>query len=96
MTKEQLEQLSQEELLKLFIEKSNQVQDLQARLTIAEAQLTSLGLIQEHILNANSVQLNDSIREKLEQLSQTQADLVALLSQSGESEAEVIPDKETE
>ena len=88
MTNEQLDQLSQEELLKLFIEKSNQVQDLQARLTIAEAQLTSLGLIQDHILNASSVQLNDTIREKLEQLAKTQADLIALLDQSGETEAE--------
>lgn len=86
MTNEQLEQLSQEELLKLLIEKSHQVQDLQARLTIAEAQLSNLELIQDYIHNAKPGQWEGAIREKLEQLAKTQEDLLALLSQSGESD----------
>ena len=90
MTNEQLEQLSQAELLKLFIEKSHQVQELQARLTIAEAQLSSLGLIQNYIRAAHSSQWEEAIREKLEQLAQTHADLQALLNKADE------PDPDTE
>ena len=90
MTDTQLEQLSQEELLKLFIEKSRQVEALQARLTVAEAQLTSLGLIREHIKTdagiiskqdqMRSAQWQQAVREKLEQLTQTHAELQALLN----------------
>lgn len=88
MTDEQLEQLSRAELLKLFIEKSNQVQDLQARLTIAEAQLSSLGLIQDYIHAARGSQWEEAIREKLEQLAKAHADLQALLNKSEESQGE--------
>ena len=86
MNEEQLKQLSQAELLKLFIEKSNQVQDLQNRLTIAEAQLSSLGLVQDYIRNAHSTQWEEAVREKLEQLVQAHADLQELLNKSEETQ----------
>lgn len=92
MTDTQLEQLSQEELLRLFIEKSKQVEDLQARLTIAEAQLTSLGLIRTHVGTdvtnmirqdmVHSAQWQEELREKLDQLNQVHAELRALLSKN--------------
>jgi hypothetical protein len=86
MNEEQLTQLSQAELLKLFIEKSHQVQDLQNRLTIAEAQLSSLGLIQDYIVHAHSPQWEEAVRQKLEQLAKVQADLQTLLNGAAEPE----------
>lgn len=96
MSDTQLEQLSHEELLKLYIKKSRQVEDLQARLTIAQAQLTSLGLIREHLETdaadifkqdqMHPAQWQQAIREKLEQLVQTHAELQALLNENDAQE----------